>query len=145
MKKLYKNVVSYDQAQDIIKSIKKHNNIKINDKSHWLVDKVLELIKNDFNVNISPQSYYRVEQKSNGHKWHIDTGTSKHMMWCKVGISILLQDGTSGGETFYADNEKETNKTKSKRELYDLVAHTSDEWHMVTPHTGNRIVFLMFI
>ena len=64
-------------------------------------------------------------------------------MWCQVGCSILLTSNEEfeGGETFYNKEEP----VLAIRDKYDIVAHSSDEWHMVTPHTGNRVVLLLFI
>jgi hypothetical protein len=143
MRKIYKNFTNKQEAEDVIKN--KSSRIKIKSNETQFVKKVLNKLKEDFEFTVSGSSYYVVEQRQAGHGWHKDTGTSNHMPWCQVGISILLKDGDSGGETYYADDDKETNKIKSNRKLYDLVAHTSNEWHMVTPHTGDRVVFLMFI
>ena len=66
-------------------------------------------------------------------------------MWCEVGVSLLLKEADEGGKTYYAENGDKNNPIEVDRGLYDLVAHTSDEWHMVEKHEGERIVFLMFI
>ena len=67
------------------------------------------------------------------------------MTWCQVGVSLLLKKADDGGETYYSSSWSGKNSVKVERDLYDLVAHTSDEWHMVKKHKGERIVFLMFI
>lgn len=143
MRKIYKNFISKEDALSMSKGIVSKVKI-LNNKSEF-VEKVLNKLKEDFKFTVNENSYYAVEQRQAGHGWHKDTGSSNHMMWCQVGVSVLLKDGDSGGETYYADDDKETNKIKSNRKIYDLVAHTSDEWHMVTPHMGDRVVFLMFI
>jgi hypothetical protein len=143
MRKIYRNFINKEEAKkqfdhrEFKYSIKKHEN--------ELVSKIIEKLKEDFNFKIKDESYWRVEHRTKGHKWHKDTGSSNGMMWCQVGVSLILQDGNSGGETYYGKEKDDKNPIKSDRKLYDLVAHTSDEWHMVTPHQGKRIVFLMFI
>ena len=118
---------------------------KLKSSSNEVVDKVVERLKRHFNFEINSNSYWRVEAKPDGHDWHKDTGSNNHMMWCQVGVSILLTSSFTGGETFYADDAGETNVVKLNRKIGDLCAHTSNEWHMVTPHTGRRVVFLLFI
>ena len=105
--------------------------------------KIIDILKEHFDFVIKPESYWRIEHNPNGHIWHVDTGTSNHMSWCQVGCSILLTSNKefNGGETFYNKEEP----IKAERDIYDIAAHASDEWHMVTPHTGNRVVLLLFI
>ena len=143
MRKIYKSFTDKKEVEDILNNIS--GKLKIKNNQNQFVEKILNKLKEDFEFKVKGNSYYVVERRPSGHGWHKDTGTGNHMPWCQVGVSILLKDGDSGGETYYADDDKETNKIKSNRKLYDLVAHTSDEWHMVTPHTGERVVFLMFI
>jgi hypothetical protein len=143
MRKIYKSFTDKKEVEDILKN--RSGKLKLKSNQNKFVKKILNKLKEDFEFTINRNSYYIVEQRQSGHNWHKDTGSNNHMTWCQVGVSILLKDGDSGGETYYADDDKETNKIKSNRKLYDLVAHTSDEWHMVTPHTGERVVFLMFI
>jgi len=105
--------------------------------------KVLDILKEHFDFVVKPESYWRIEHKPKGHEWHVDTGSNNHMLWCQVGCSILLTSNEefSGGETFYNKEEP----IKVERDLYDIAAHSSDEWHMVTQHDGNRVVLLLFI
>lgn len=109
------------------------------------INRIINKLKEDFEFSLKSQSYWLLEHRPSGHKWHKDTGTSNHMMWCDVGISILFKEPDEGGDTWYGDDEMGTNAVKSDRKPFDLVAHTSDEWHMVEKHKGNRVVFLMFI
>ena len=142
MRKIYKNYFTAQDAKlaEALNGITKA--VKLVDK--YPFSKVIKTINDDFNVSPVKKSFLNVEQRSEGHEWHKDTGTNDHMMWCRVGGSIILKKG-SGGDTYYADDDKETNKVKSERGLYDLVLHTSDEWHMVEPNDGNRKVLLIFI
>jgi hypothetical protein len=85
-------------------------------------------------------SYWRVESKPQGHGWHIDTGSKKHMLWCRYGASVLLSkpDQFTGGTLTYRDRKED----KIYRSAY---IHSSDVEHMVTPHEGKRTVLLLFI
>ena len=52
------------------------------------------------------EAYFRVEQGTPSkymHKWHVDTGDTKQMMWCKYGTSTLLSHPSSfkGAELEY--------------------------------------------
>ena len=143
MRKIYRNFINKEEAEEQLGHKRTRYSIKKDDNK--LVNKIIDKLKEDFDFKIKDESYYVIESRFSGHKWHKDTGSSDQMMWCQVGVSLILQDGNSGGETYYGKEKNDKNPIKSDRKLYDLVAHTSDEWHMVTPHQGRRIVFLMFI
>ena len=93
-------------------------------------------------VSVTPhdQAYVRLSHKPEGHKWHKDTGTKNHMPWCSYGGSILLSRDYEfvGGGFHYREGEIE-------QPHLSLTYHTSDVEHMVQPHQGIRMVFLMFI
>jgi len=118
---------------------------KLNRVPSQIAEKVINKLKEKIDFDVKEQSYWRIETMPNGHGWHIDTGDNNQMTWCQVGVSILLNGSFTGGETYYADDAGITNVTKQERKIGDLCAHTSDEWHTVTPHKGKRTVFLMFI
>ena len=105
--------------------------------------KIVSILKEHFDFVIKPESYWRIEHTPKGHEWHVDTGTNNHMMWCQVGCSILLTSTKEfeGGETLYNKEEPIT----VERDLYDIAAHSSDEWHKVESHAGKRVVLLLFI
>ena len=146
MKKIYCNFISQeDLDKENIFSIGGRKFKVLETSQDSIAYKVINAIKEDFNFSVKDESYWRVEERSGGHQWHKDTGSSNHMMWCEVGISIILKKSASGGDTYYGDNAEGLNAEKVDRDLFDLVAHTSDEWHMVEPNSGGRIVFLMFI
>ena len=151
MRKVYRNFITKEEAEEAINGFRGKGyfidkGVKMSGKTTKLGKKILDKLKEDFKFEINKDSYWCIETTSPlGHLWHRDTGTSNHMMWCQVGASLLLKDGDGGGDTYYADDDKETNKVKSDRKLYDLIAHTSDQWHMVEPSKGKRIVFLIFI
>ena len=141
MKKIYRNFITEEEA-NILKDL---SSVKLLESDNKVVKKILCQLKKDFKFTIGKESYYYTEKYPIGHPWHKDTGNNDHMNWCEVGVSILLEEPISGGDTYYADNIKGSNKIKSDRKIYDLIAHTSDVYHMVEPHVGNRNVFLIFI
>ena len=141
MKKIYRNFITKEEAC-ILKTL---SSTKLLESKNKIIDKILNQLKKDFKFTIKEQSYYYTEKYPLGHSWHIDAGNKGHMSWCEVGVSILLENPMSGGDTYYADNISGDNKIKSDRNLYDIIAHTSDVYHMIEPHTGNRNVFLIFI
>jgi len=143
MKKVYRNFTTKEEAQDQLQYRRERYSIKSNKND--LVNKIIKRLKDDFEFEVKDESYWRVEHRPQGHQWHKDTGSSNGMMWCQVGVSLILEDGEDGGETFYGKEKDDKNPVKLDRGVYDLIAHTSDEWHMITPHKGRRIVFLMFI
>lgn len=143
MKKIYHNFITKKEAEEQVE-IGACRSVIVN-TDNKLVEKIVNKLKEDFDFNISEKSYWSIESRSRGHKWHKDTGSKNHMAWCQVGVSLLLEEADSGGNTYYSDNPSGSNSIKVERGLYDLIAHTSDEWHMVEPHEGKRIVFLMFI
>jgi hypothetical protein len=116
----------------------------ITNETNPTVLKVINILKEHFSFTLKPESFWQVLHCYNGQPWHTDIGVNHHMTWCEVGCSILLtspKEDFSGGETLY---DKE-NPIVSTRDKYDIIAHTSDEWHMVNTHKGNRVVFLIFI
>ena len=141
MKKIYRNFIT-DEEVDILKKL---SSVKLLESENKVVKKILYQLEKDFKFTIKDESYYYTEKYPIGHPWHKDTGNNNHMSWCEVGVSILLEEPISGGNTYYADNVKGDNKIKSDRKLHDLIAHTSDVYHMIEPHVGSRNVFLIFI
>jgi hypothetical protein len=125
-------------------ALPKHaDHLFISNETNPTIIKIINILKEKFQFNIKPESYWRIEHNPKGHKWHVDTGDNNHMPWCQIGCSILLTSTKEfiGGETKY---NKEIPITII-RDKFDLLAHTSDEWHMINPHTGNRVVLLLFI
>ena len=146
MKKIYRNFTNEKEILDsLILERSKGSNSKLKDTDNSFVNKVVSKLSEDFDFSIKKESYWLIEHRPKGHKWHKDTGSKNHMMWCEVGVSLLLKEADEGGKTYYAENGDTSNPIEINRSLYDLVAHTSDEWHMVEKHKGERIVFLMFI
>ena len=144
MRKIYSKFIDEEERENLYSNFfpSRHKLKRINNET---INKILNKLKVDFKFEINDNSYLIIEQNSDGHKWHLDTGNHNHMAWCQIGISLLLTEQGEDGITYYADDENGTNKIKIERNKFDLVAHTSDEWHMVTPNTNDRMVLLMFI
>ncbi len=115
-------------------------NTSIRDWNNPVIERVLTKIKEETDVKLCDKSYWRVERKSQGHGWHVDTGNSNHMAWCRIGCSVLLSNSFEGGVLKYRDEDIE-------QEMYTLYGHGSDVEHMVTSHSpeGSRRVLLLFI
>lgn len=148
MRKVYRAAITVNEADQLIKqygSGAKQQVMLVKDNTDSIITRLLNQMSQDFQFTVKAESYFRVEKLPIGHGWHQDTGDHGHMKWCELGCSILLTDNFTGGKTWYADDAEYRNPTPSDRLLCDLVAHTSDEWHMVEPHQGNRTVLLMFI
>lgn len=108
-----------------------------------IVDKVINKLKIDFDFTVKDESYFKIEKTSkDGHDWHVDTGSSNHMMWCEVGGTILLKQDNEGGKTYYKVNDE---IIEVERGIGDFCAHTSNIEHKVDPPVGDRQVFLIFI
>ena len=142
MRKIYRNFISNKDVIEL-KKLKENKSIRILEEENYVVNKVIKQLQDDFDFEIKKESYYRLEPTADhGHEWHVDTGSSNHMMWCQVGCSIMLESSCDGGSTYYnIDGEI----IEVDRNVYDLIAHTSDVLHKVDPPKGHRLVFLIFI
>ena len=146
MRKIYRNFINQEDVDnENLLGIGQGMFHVLKSPENCLAYKVIDAIKEDFDFTVKKESYWRVESRHDGHQWHRDTGSSDHMMWCDVGISIILKNSANGGDTYYGDDIEGTNAVKADRNQFDLIAHTSDEWHMVTKNDGKRGGFLMFI
>ena len=126
----------------ILPTMANHNFIV--DTTNPTILKIIESLRKYFLFTIKPESFWRISSTPNGHPWHVDTGDNNHMMWCQVGCSILLTSphhDFTGGDTIY----NKENPVVVIRDKYDMIAHNSDEWHMINAHTGCRVVLLLFI
>ena len=115
----------------------------LKDCDNPIVLKILDRLREHVDFTIKEKSYCILETLNRGHKWHTDTGNKNHMMWCTVGGTILLSGQHTGGHLVYSTNRGQ--KRIKNRKLYDLYVHSSDVLHMITPSTGTRRVFLLFI
>jgi len=106
-----------------------------------LVARVTSIITNLARAVITPESYARVECKSDGHDWHFDTGDSNHMPWCRWSASVLLSppDTFSGGIFWFRNPDQFADNYLS------ALIYSSDQEHRVTPHDGERKVLLIFL
>ena len=106
-----------------------------------LVARVTSIITNLARAVITPESYARVECKSDGHDWHVDTGDSKHLPWCRWSASVLLTppDTFSGGVFWFRNPDQFVDNYLS------ALIYSSDQEHRVTPHEGERKVLLIFL
>jgi hypothetical protein len=146
MRKKYANFLDIDEIQFLLKDFKKYNkNTLLTELLPAPVKRVFDQLSADFDFEVKDKSYWRLERRPSGHGWHKDTGTNNHMAWCQVGASILLTGDFTGGNTYYSQDETLQEVKEEYRELGDLLAHTSDVWHKVDNHDGNRTVLLMFI
>ncbi len=104
-----------------------------------LVSRITDLILQNTDAAITDQSYCRVERNTAGHPWHVDTGDSNHMPWCRWSASVLLSppDKFTGGVFEFRD--------ASYQNYLDALIFSSDEEHRVTPHEGERKVLLIFL
>ena len=109
-----------------------------------IILKILDIIGEHFDFEISDNSYCRIEKRSQGHPWHCDTGSNNHMLWCKIGATMLISGDHTGGELSYKKEDGEVETIKN-RQLYDLYFHTSDVEHKTEDSIGDRTVFLLFI
>lgn len=141
MRKVYKDILSKADI-DYIEGLKENNSINIGSNPPVFLSKIISELSKDFDFSIHKKSYWRIEKAPKGHPWHVDTGTNNHMSWCRVGCTILLDGEFKGGETLY---RKDGVEDIVERNRYELLAHTSDEEHMVNPSNGERKVLLIFI
>ena len=141
MRKKLSKFIDEKTAKELIK-LDGNKHLINSDVTPGIIMLIVHVLSQYFYFDVKDQSYWIVEKRPKGHEWHYDTGSANHMAWCEVGCSLLLTDDFTGGETYYRVGGSEV---LCERGLYDLVAHTSDEEHMVAPHVGNRIVLLIFL
>jgi hypothetical protein len=103
---------------------------------------VLNLIHEHCDASTKSPAYCRVEEKKEGHPWHLDTGSSGHMKWCRYSSRILLSpvEKFTGGGFFFRDEKA----IFEPRELL-LYDHEPENEHFVASHKGQRLVLLMFL
>ena len=139
MRKIVENTVTSDQAEELIALLGTRHigrDAFIANETVMSVLSAVGLSEDDIQDN----SYWSIERAPKGHQWHVDTGSSNHMPWCKYGTSTLLTDDFSGGEFWYRDDSEPVDQ-----KLYSTVMHASDVVHKVEPHSGRRIVLLAFL
>ena len=108
-----------------------------------IVGDIISKLREDFTFEVTENSYYSLEEKPGGHPTHQDCHYQGRMF--SIGTSLILKDGSYGGDTYYCDDRNGTNARKIDRGIYDLVAHTWEQWHWISPSSGGRKAFLLFI
>jgi len=145
-----KNIINIDDANKFLE-LPFEKSFKLKDTYNKVIDRILKTIKpNSLNKfkHDSNKSYFRIEQKPEGHIWHYDTGSSNQMLWCGYSASILLSNPNlikSGGEVCFVNKI-----IKPKEHYLTCVNYRSNQKedlnkHSVTSHTGTRIVLLIFL
>ena len=117
------------------------NNIK-DPEGNKIVNKIKRVIEEKISPDIAiwdEPSKISIERRSNGHPWHVDTGSSNHMLWCAYGASILLTDDDRAGYLEYRDGTK----ILPKEHYCSMALHTSDIEHRVEENSS-RVVILFF-
>ena len=145
MRFVIKNIVTPEDLSLIPRRLGPSSRVHISKVEDNLgVKKILDSIRDHYDFTIKPESYYVFESRSEGHPWHVDTGSENHMAWCTLGGSMIINDSFTGGELLYECKEEGIVKT-GVREKFDMWIHTSDEKHKVNPSQGKREAFLLFI
>ena len=143
MRKIYHKAITVEEKDTLKRDILRNRNHSILNKPNDVVDKLVNMLSKDFEFEVKEQSYYNLEKTNNkGHKWHIDTGTDNHMMWCQVGVSLLFESDYDKDITYYREDD---DIIEVYRDDLDCIAHTSDVPHKVDPPKGDRLVLLIFI
>jgi hypothetical protein len=130
------NAISPDLALDIRSTVGK---LQFGDRR---LRSLVGFVQSHISVSLDPPSYVKVERKSTGHDWHLDTGSENHMPWCAYSAQILLSrpyEFAGGG--FYFHGEDGPVDSFCRLLIYDSVPENE---HRVLPHSGDRRVLLMF-
>ena len=135
MRALIPNIISEDE---IPSALDKH------DWNHPVIKKILSKCSHlfDKDVKYTKPSYINYENRAGSHEWHVDTGSSGHMAWCKYGISVLVGVPESGGLFKYRDPD--IAYTPKERYL-SAVVHSSDQEHMREETDMKHKTILIFL
>ena len=170
MRKLYKNIITEQEADDLSDIIEEFGRLdgqtRLCDSrtaspgitfSNDIVFRMCSEIKQDLpKIKLSEPSYVRLERKGKGHPPHFDGCLAQdgklvgnHMAWCRHTASILLTSPASfrGGSFKFLTDPKETYKKDHYLNLlvYSSATDNDPQEHLVDPHTeGDRVVLLMF-
>lgn len=135
MKLVIPDVISFQKAVDFRSQV---TYLQFTDKRLF---GILEHIYRVCDASTKDPAYCRVEERSEGHPWHVDKGTKGHMEWCRFSARILLnpkKDFTGGGFYFRDAPDDPIFGYRS------LIIYDSTNAHFVASHKGNRHVLLMF-
>tara|TARA_R100001369_G_C3305005_1_gene166356 strand:+ start:341 stop:775 length:435 start_codon:yes stop_codon:yes gene_type:complete len=104
---------------------------------------VLDIVRGLVPIELCESSYARVEQRTEGHPWHQDTGTKGHMGWCKYSASVLLvpPNRFTGGGFYFRDQPN-----NPVFHFCDLLVYSSgpNNVHSVSRNSGERVSLIMF-
>jgi hypothetical protein len=158
MVKLHKNFITKEESELILDNLDDYNSGQVSSMRCWLEGKIVDKLSEDFHFKVSEMSSYTIDITENGtvedtwassgrrshpeSPWHQDMDGDGIM---QVGSSLLIRKPKSGGNISFGDDMYGSNKVTIDRDLYDLACWTGDEWHMVDPNSGNRVVFLLHI
>ena len=113
------------------------------DFDNCLVKPVVNQVLKLADISLNSPSYCRVEDRSEGHPWHVDRGNLGHMEWCQYSASVLLTpSGRFTGGGFYFRDQPD-------RPIYhylDLIFFDSidENAHLVRQNSGERRALIMF-
>ena len=134
------NVITPEEA----KILREDRRLRTRETSEIITEIKRVVDRTLYHINWKKPSIIRVEQKSSGHPWHVDTGgdygSEGHMMWCSWGCSLLLTDDEDAGYLEYRDGTK----LLPKEHFCGLSIHTSDIEHRV-PKNKTRVALLLFL
>lgn len=133
--KIFPQAITPEQANNFVVGYCKFTDPVIAD--------LVELVRGEYSdISTGNAAYVRVEDRLEGHPWHIDVGNNGHMSWCHVSARMLLSpEATFSGGGFYFRDQPE----KPYFNYLDLMVYTSaTNEHMVASHSGSRKVLLMF-
>lgn len=136
MREFIPHVITPEEAKVLVSFIGNADNPEI----HPIVDKIKDAIEEVINPTWGLPSYTRIEKHHKNHPWHVDTGSSNHMMWCDYGCSVLLTNTEDSGFLEYRDGTK----LLPEEHFCGLAIHSSDVEHQ-SEQGGGRIAFLAFI
>jgi len=150
------DILTSAEAQDLMDMTPK--NQSINSFSNKIVQKVANTYQSkikDRTFILEGPSYWRVENRPKGHKWHYDgckdSGgelVDNHMPWCRIGTTALLtpHDQFTGGELSFkqAGKEFQIKDHYLNGVMYSAGKDDNPSMHKVEKHSGKRTVLLMF-
>ena len=148
------NIITEDEASEL-RTWKL--NKRSNDFSNPIINKVANKYMEVLNTNFELQhpSYWVVENKLIGHKWHYDGCkevegklVDNHMSWCKYGSSILVSnpEDFEGGELWFKEGDymEKVEDHYLSGAIYPAGKDMKPSLHLASYHKGKRKVLLMF-
>jgi hypothetical protein len=140
MKKLIPNIIAPEEAA-ILARLAKEEKKKDPILPSSIITKIKDVINSEVKASWQSPAYFRLENLGRAHDWHLDTGSKKHMLWCKYGCSILLKNNKEAGYLEYRDGTK----ILPDEHYCSLAIHSSDEEHRTVHQPFGRVTFLAFL